>query len=108
METTVKRELKLFRIYDKVKKEYTQAGTHLQAKRFWGNKHKAKQHREFLEKSHMSSKEIAEYIKYKRALTMNRRVRRITRGRSAEEAANKCWPRRYEIRRAKDHQLGET
>jgi hypothetical protein len=56
----------------------------------------------------MSSKEIAEYIKYKRALTMNRRVRRITRGRSAEEAANKCWPRRYEIRRAKDHQLGET
>ena len=107
METTVKRELKLFRIYDKVKKEYTQDGTHLQAKRFWASKHKAKQHREFLEKSHLSSKEIAEYMKYKRALAMSR-VRRITTGRSAQEAAKKCWPRRYEIRRAKDHQLGET
>ena len=107
METTVKRELKLFRIYDKVKKEYTQAGTHLQAKRFWDNKHKAKQHREFLEKSHMGSKEIAQYMKHKRALAMSR-VRRITTGRSAEEAAKKCWNRRYEIRRAKDNQLGET
>jgi|21_taG_2_1085346.scaffolds.fasta_scaffold30299_4 hypothetical protein len=106
MEITVKRELKLFRIYDKVKKEYTQAGTHLQAKRFWASKHKAKEHREFLEKSHLNSKEIAEYMKYKHALSLNR-IRGIT-GRQGEEAAKKCWNRRYEIRRAKEHQLGET
>ena len=54
----------------------------------------------------MSSKEMAEYLKHKRALRLNR-IRGIT-GRQGEEAAKKCWPRRYEIRRAKDHQLGET